>query len=544
MTETTFLEAAYKVLSEVNKPITAQNIIDEVLSRGLWVRRRADRPETAYNSLYGTLIKAVQHGDDRIGRIGNTNEFYALNRYQLNRKTQKNFIMTWNPAHWQWTDLDDNIKQLQLKGSVERKWSCGNRKNLPIGSRVFLFKQGAGQKGIIGAGITLSEPKDEPHFDPKLARQGKVAKRVNINWSLLSSEPIIPLDRLKLSPFSEMSWVFQSSGVEIKSDIANALITELNGKKQIKSTGPVSLDQVESSDDVRDNLNYSKADALKDLFISEELFDSILERIKVKKNIIIQGPPGVGKTFLANRMAYCLNGSKDSNKYTMVQFHQSYSYEDFIQGFRPNSEGKFDLRNGVFFEFCRVAHNDPSHQYTFIIDEINRGNLGKVFGELFMLIEADKRSPEYSIPLTYAESANDKFYIPNNLHLIGTMNTADRSLAMVDYALRRRFSFITLPPQFDSPKFKDSLHSRGVDQGLIDKIISNIQRLNDKIRQDSKNLGKRYCIGHSYFCPPENGNYGKEWYSSIVETEIRPLLEEYWFDEEQKVESIISNLLA
>jgi len=285
---------------------------------------------------------------------------------------------------------------------------------------------------------------------------------------------------------------------------------------------------------------YTKELALKDLFIQEQDFDNIIKALKYKKNIILQGPPGVGKTFYAKRFAYYLIGKKDPRKVKTTQFHQSYSYEDFIQGYKPTEEGTFTLKNGIFYEFCIKAQRDPDNPYIFIIDEINRGNLSKIFGELMMLIESDKRGEENRVNLTYQNESDLYFYIPENLYLIGTMNTADRSLAMVDYALRRRFRFITLKPEFNT-NFSKYLANMGVSDEIIQKIITKIPQLNEIISSDST-LGEGFTIGHSFFTPIERIENSKEWYKTIIDNEIAPLLHEYYFDDSNKANELITDL--
>jgi hypothetical protein len=260
-------------------------------------------------------------------------------------------------------------------------------------------------------------------------------------------------------------------------------------------------------------------------------------------NIILQGPPGVGKTFAAREIAYALMGQADDNRVEMVQFHQSYAYEDFVQGWRPTEGGGFELKNGLFHRFCSQARERPNDRFVFIIDEINRGNLSKILGELMMLIEPDKRGKRFATPLTYSESINDRFYVPENVYLIGLMNTADRSLAMVDYALRRRFMFFDLEPGFDATGFADLLRSRGASSDLISRIRSRMKSLNDEIARNP-HLGRGFRIGHSYFCPGDQTRADDAWYRAVVTSEIAPLVEEYWSDQSETANTLIGELLA
>lgn len=296
-------------------------------------------------------------------------------------------------------------------------------------------------------------------------------------------------------------------------------------EKLITIFTPDELDDVDTQPEV-DYPEYSSADFLSDVYMSEQDYETLVNVLKMKKNIILQGAPGVGKTFTAKRLAYSIIGSKNPDRVQMIQFHQSYSYEDFIEGYRPTENG-FTIKKGSFYKFCKLAEDDDENDYFFIIDEINRGNLSKIFGELFMLIEKDKRGIE--LQLLYSD---ENFSVPPNVYIIGMMNTADRSLAMLDYALRRRFSFFTMKPGFNTIGFQtyqDSLKS-----DAFKKLISCIKQLNSKIAADIS-LGEGFCIRHSYFCGLTAKTATVQTLTSIIEYELIPLLKEYWFDEPEKI---------
>lgn len=372
-------------------------------------------------------------------------------------------------------------------------------KEVQVGDRIFAK---AGSKTLLGVGEVISDYK----YDSDRDEYKHVRK---VQWTKTGH------------------WVLEEK-------FAIKTLTDITAYEEFCNKIDRLINEEETVDDEETWEIYSKQDFLSDVFISEEQYDTITTLLKRKKNIILQGAPGVGKTYAAKRLAYSIIGEKNEKCIKLVQFHQSYSYEDFIMGYRPDDTG-FSIKYGSFYKFCKQAEENPDHDYFFIIDEINRGNLSKIFGELLMLIEADKRGER--MILTYEDT---EFHVPENIYIIGMMNTADRSLAIIDYALRRRFCFVELSPAFETESFKEYLLNNQVEESLVDKIVSRLSYLNRQIEEDVT-LGAGFRIGHSYFC--DFNSLDDKWYENIIKYEIAPLLEEYWFDDLDKAKEHIEELL-
>lgn len=363
----------------------------------------------------------------------------------------------------------------------------------------------------------------------------KKGRSIVLGRGVVTSEYEFAVDRREYKSIRQVNWTHKgewphpgSAAMKTLTDITNytEYVEKLNDLFASDDESDVEETRISYDD-------YGEADFLNDVYMEPDDYESLVELIHTKKNIILQGAPGVGKTFMAKRLAYSMMGVKDQERVMMIQFHQSFSYEDFIMGYRPSENG-FELKTGSFYNFCKKAELDSENEYFFIIDEINRGNLSKIFGELFMLIENDKRGIQ--LQLLYS---GEKFSVPKNLYLIGMMNTADRSLAMMDYALRRRFSFFEMRPGFETEGFRK--YRMALKNEKFDKLIRCVENLNDVIASDDS-LGDGFCIGHSYFCNLDVRTMTERTLRHIVEYDLIPLLKEYWFDEPQKVRDWSDNL--
>ena len=364
---------------------------------------------------------------------------------------------------------------LSYKNAAHATWQFVN--DMKIGDIVFVKK---GMHQLVGRGVVSSD------YEYDADRNDKYGNIRKVNWT------------------HKGEWPHPGQAVmKTLTDITSYTdyVEKLNA-----------LFEDESAEDVEEVSKnypvYTEDDFLDEVFMTEEEYSKLVGILKAKKNVILQGAPGVGKTFAAKRLAYSVMGVKDIDRVMMVQFHQSYSYEDFIMGFRPSTTG-FELKKGAFYNFCKKAEIDSDNDYFFIIDEINRGNLSKIFGELFMLIENDKRGIE--LQLLYSD---EKFAVPANVYIIGMMNTADRSLAMLDYALRRRFAFFEIKPGFETDGFRE--YRMSLDNDKFNKLINCVENLNSVIASD-ESLGEGFCIGHSYFCNLEVDKIDNECLYGIVE---------------------------
>lgn len=472
--------AAWNLSNEVNqskKEIANANHIketDEILLDGnkkeikYWVYSPGNGA-TMWKEFSQKRIMAVSRGE-----IGDLNEFKSKD------------------------EMKDAMKQIydgfgSYKNSGHMTWQFINE--MKIGDVIFAK---LGTQKLIGRGIV----KSDYYFDSN--RSDKFKHQREVEWTHIGE------------------WNFPGNvSTKMLTDITpyTEFVNNINRIFEVEA-----IDDEEEIDQIFDS--YTPKQFLNDVYMRENDYLKLVKVLRNKKNIILQGAPGVGKTYVAKRLAYSIMGEKDFNRVMMIQFHQSYSYEDFIMGFRPTESG-FELKKGPFYHFCKEAEIDLENDYFFIIDEINRGNLSKIFGELFMLIENDKRG--VTLQLLYSD---EKFSVPSNIHIIGMMNTADRSLAMLDYALRRRFAFFEMKPGFETDGFK--AYQKAISSERFDKLINTVKSLNNEIAQD-ESLGDGFSIGHSYFCSIEPEDFSEEMLDSIVEFELIPLIKEYWFDEPDNV---------
>ena len=372
---------------------------------------------------------------------------------------------------------------------------------------------------IVGRGVVRSDYRyDEDRSSFRAVR--------DVEWTHVGSWPLEQrIGRLMLQRLTE--------NTKYTPDQLNALI----GIEDSHSSA--SVDERRGNNDLDEaDEHYTSADFLDEVFLRPEDLEQMLGLLRRKKNLILQGAPGTGKTFAAKRLAYALMGQTDDSRVEVVQFHQSTAYEDVVVGLRPTAEGGFAAAEGVFARFCRRAAADPGRDYVFIIDEINRANISKAFGELLMLIEAEHRGEALRLPVS-----GELLSVPKRLHIIGMMNTADRGLALIDYALRRRFAFFEMRPALDHPGFLR--HVEAVGSSRLEALVDVVRRLNQRIAEDEA-LGPGFQIGHSYLClpaaGPENPAGTDADVTSVVRYELEPLVREYWFDNPAAMDESIHEL--
>jgi len=458
--------------------------------------------ERALSSMEFNMKYRRLHGKNRENLAKKCKEIAEKYRISFNLQTTT-YIFVANES------IRDYELELEEQGFVDWRalYPCS------IGDVVFLYvsKRGIKYRCVITkANISPMETKlDEKFWKPDMYKkhEGDFVRLVvdkSINWVLYED--------LKKNGMPKKMDSQIISPVGLTQYLENRFDLESDSEKVDKNEIPNS---------------YTKENFMNDVFITSEEYDRLYSLLKHKKNIILQGPPGVGKTYMGRRLAWSFMKCCDNERVKTIQFHQSYSYEDFIEGFRPKKDGGFELVRGPFYNFCEKAKEHEGDAFFFIIDEINRGNISKIFGELLMLIEEDKRGSENEINLLYS---GEEFSVPENVYLIGMMNTADRGLALIDYALRRRFSFYSVAPAFKSDGFTKIISE--CDNDRLKKVVRCVEDLNLKIKEDDS-LGAGFAIGHSYFCKKNDDMTVDAWLHNIVHYELIPLLEEYWFDDEK-----------
>ena len=445
---------------------------------------------------------------------GGAIDFYEEEFLDTWRVSTRSWLLSWNPKNWDWSSLADDRTRTRAGEIVTHAWRCAS-KAPRVGDQIFLVRTGSDPKGIVAAGSIARPPYDAPHYNAEKADAGEMVRFIDVDFSDVRDaalDPIVPLDALQREATDQV-WNPQSSGIEIKPNAARALA------RLWKALPPPLTDPARGS-----------PKPIKATDATEPL------------NLILYGPPGTGKTYRLQQTYIPRYADKDGERFEFITFHQSYAYEDFVEGIRPSAvDGRvtYEVRPGVLRRLCERARNDPGRRYALLIDEINRGNVAKIFGELITLIEGDKRLrfdadgnkiKGLEVTLPYSR---ERFGVPANVDLIGTMNTADRSIALLDTALRRRFRFEEIMP-----------NARAIN-GRADGIIPDDEGGEIDLRQllDALNarlthiLHRDQTIGHAYFTKVRDfaGLRG------VMAREVLPMLQEYFYDDWRQIRLILAD---
>lgn len=439
------------------------------------------------------------------------------------------FLLNWNPSDFPWVELERDAIAIAGGGTPTselggQRWSVVT-KQIRAGDRLFLVRLGQEPKGIVGSAVATSQPYAGPHWDAKSA---KTKLYVDLRWDALlpPGQPPLSLENLRRRVSPTFNWTPQGSGQRIPADVARKLETTW----QSRFAGMLETDDSHEAPPTLDSI-------AGEFFGQKFELQSVLHALETKRAVVLQGSPGTGKTFLAQKIAHHHAGSME--RVHRVQFHPAYSYEDFVRGIRPTTRG-FAVENGPLVRISDDARRAPREQFVLLIDELNRGNVAKILGEALSLIEVDKRDPKHRVKLGLAYEGSHDFWIPPNVAVLATMNTADRSIALVDYALRRRFAFIRLAPAYDKPVFFETILAQfapGADEGasatergrrVARTIVDAMRSINDLIIAD-KSFGEDFAIGHSFFCTfdPGRSEAVEAWATRVFEQEVRPLIDEY-----------------
>ena len=450
------------------------------------------------------MDRALLHLRRRCERKQGTDiDFYEDEFVRVWRNQTNNWLLSWNPTKWTWTSLAEDRASTLVGERVSNCWRCGSTKPRE-GDRVYLMRTGVAPKGIVAVGTVTRAPYEAPHWDNERADAGDTGRFIDVDFDAIrdaDQESIVLVDELERQE-PQQQWNPQSSGIEIKRESVRTLARLWKALPSIST--------------------------------------SVKPAQVTPLNIILYGPPGTGKTF--RLITEYLPRYKDAgeDRFVFVTFHQSYAYEDFVEGIRPKTRNGtviYEVRPGALRRICDRARKAPDKRFALFIDEINRGNVPKIFGELISLVEIDKRirtdalgkrmpgCKGLEVTLPYS---GERFGVPTNVDVIGTMNTADRSIALLDSALRRRFRFQELTPQ---PRLLKTITDGA---GSPIDLQHLLETINDRL---THLLHRDQTIGHSYFYEVKTFDDLQR----VFAREILPLLQEAFYDDWRQIRLVLAD---